>query len=184
MIFETTRVEGAYVLRPEKRADARGFFARVFCRRELEEHGLVADVAQANLSVSRKKGTLRGLHYQVPPAAETKLVRCTRGAIYDVLVDLRPGSPTYRRWVGVELTAEDHAMLYVPKGCAHGFQTLTDDAEVFYLVSAFYSPAHERGARYDDPAFGIEWPLDVAEISEKDRAWPAFSAEPALESIR
>ena len=130
---------------------------------------------QANIAHSNAKGTLRGLHYQVPPYAEAKLVRCTRGAIYDVIVDLRTASPTYKKWIGVELSADNHRMLYVPEGFAHGYQTLTDDAEVFYMVTAFYAPGAERGIRYDDPAFGITWPVEVQVISEKDKSWEDFA---------
>ncbi|MGH7930054.1 MAG: dTDP-4-dehydrorhamnose 3,5-epimerase family protein, partial [Candidatus Binatia bacterium] len=131
---------------------------------------------QANLSFNWKNGTLRGLHYQVAPHEESKLVRCTRGALYDVIVDLRPQSPTYLRWLGVELTADNHRMLYVPEGFAHGYQTLVDATEAFYQVSAFYAPGAERGARYDDPAFGIEWPAEVIVISDKDAGWPDYSS--------
>lgn len=184
MIFEETRLPGAHVIRMEKRGDERGFFARAWCRREFEEAGLSTELAQANVSRSRTKGTLRGMHYQVPPAAETKLVRCTRGAIHDVILDLRPESPTMGEWIGVELTAENHTMLYVPEGFAHGFLTLSDDAEVFYQVSAFYAPEHERGVRWDDPRFGIEWPAEPTVLSDKDRSWPDYTPEPALRSIR
>lgn len=183
MIFQETGLPGAYLIHLEKKGDERGFFARAWCRREFEEHGLVTDLAQANVSVSSRRGTLRGLHFQVPPAAEAKIVRCTRGAIQDVILDLRPTSPTKGRWLRVQLTAANRTTLYVPEGFAHGFQTLTDDAEVFYLVSHPYSPEHERGVRYDDPAFGIPWPRPVTEISPKDRAWPDYVEEPALRTI-
>ena len=172
MIFSETAVRGAFLVDLEPRSDQRGFFARTFCAREFEAHGLSPAVAQCNLSFNRKRGTLRGMHYQAEPAAEAKLVRCVGGAILDVIVDLRPDSPTYLRHVAVELSAANRRALYVPFLCAHGFQTLTDDAEVSYQVSEFYAPAHEHGARYDDPAFGIRWPLPVSEISEKDAAWP------------
>lgn len=174
MIFEKLELEGAYVIRPEKREDDRGFFARGWCRRELEAEGLVSDLAQANISLSRARGTIRGMHYQLPPAAEVKLIRCTRGAVYDVIVDLRPDSPTYLRWCGVELAEDNYCMMYVPEGFAHGFQALTDNAEVFYLVSEFYTPGQERGLRFDDPAIRIEWPTPVTVISEKDRSWPDY----------
>lgn len=177
MIFEETTVPGAFSIVPEKRGDDRGFFARVWCAREFEEHGLNPRQVQTNISFNRDKGTLRGLHYQLAPHAETKLVRCTRGAIFDVVVDLRPDSPTYRNWFGLRLSAEDHNMLLVPEGCAHGFQTLTDAAEVTYQVSAYYAPDAERGARYDDPAFTIDWPLPVTSISPKDAAWAPFGKE-------
>jgi len=177
MIFKETKLKDAYVIEIEKLEDRRGFFARAWCQREFEAHGLVSRVVQANISYNRKKGTLRGLHYQVAPYAETKLVRCTRGAIYDVIVDLRPDSPTYMQWLGVELTAENYKMLYVPEGFAHGFQTLTDETEVTYQVSQFYTPGAEGGVRYNDPAFGIEWPLTVQVISDKDQNWPDYSPQ-------
>ncbi len=185
MIFEETPLKGAYLVYPEKREDPRGFFARTWCRHEFEEHGLVTDIAQTSISLSRRKGTLRGLHYQVHPAAETKLIRCTRGAIYDVIVDLRAEAPSFKRWFGIELTAENCTMCYVPTGFAHGFQTLTDDAEVCYQISPFYSPEHQRGARYDDPAFRIEWPVEITTISDKDRSWPDYplSDPPQVERL-
>ncbi|MEW5745343.1 MAG: dTDP-4-dehydrorhamnose 3,5-epimerase [Nitrospirota bacterium] len=178
MIFKETALKGAFIIEPEKRADERGMFARAWCRNEFEAHGLVAAVVQSNLSFSRKKGTLRGMHYQLPPYEETKLVRCTKGALFDVIIDLRPASPTYKQWIGAELTEENHTMLYVPRGFAHGFQTLTDNVEVFYHVSQFYSPEAERGIRWNDPLFGIRWP-EAAErtISDKDRSWPDFTPE-------
>jgi dTDP-4-dehydrorhamnose 3,5-epimerase len=179
MIFKKTSIMGAYVLGIEPRGDERGFFARGFCRKEFEAHGLNPNIAQANIGVSRQRGTLRGLHYQVPPHAEAKLVRCTAGAVFDVIVDLRPASASYRKWLGVELAADTRTMLYVPEGCAHGYLTLADDTEIFYLVSQFYSAGAERGLRWNDPAFGIEWPLTQAlVISDKDRRWPDWS-EPA-----
>ncbi|GAB4184631.1 MAG: dTDP-4-dehydrorhamnose 3,5-epimerase [Roseiflexaceae bacterium] len=174
MIFTPTELPGAYILDLEKRGDSRGFFARTWCQNELSAHGLNVNVVQANMSFSKTKGTLRGMHFQRAPHAETKLVRCTMGAIYDVIVDLRPDSPTFKRWIGVELSAQNHRMLYIPEGFAHGFQTLSDDVEVTYQVTAFYTPGAEGGVRYNDPAFGIEWPLDVSEISDKDRAWADF----------
>jgi dTDP-4-dehydrorhamnose 3,5-epimerase len=175
MIFTPTELQDAVIIDPEVREDARGFFARIWCQDELGAQGLNTSVVQVNMSYSRTRGTLRGMHYQRAPHAETKLVRCTMGAIYDVIVDIRPESPTYLRWIGVELSAKNHRMLYIPEGFAHGFQTLTDDVEVTYQVTAFYTPGAEGGARYDDPAFGIRWPLDVTVISEKDRGWPDFS---------
>jgi dTDP-4-dehydrorhamnose 3,5-epimerase len=175
MIFTETRLEDAYVIDLEPRADERGFFARAWCSREFADHGLSTRLAQCNVSLNGRRGTLRGLHYQAEPHAEVKLVRCTRGAIYDVIVDLRPSSPTFCRWLGVELTAENRTMLYVPEGFAHGYQTLEDDTETFYQVSAFYAPDAERGVRWDDPAFSIEWPYPESPlISEKDRSWPDF----------
>jgi dTDP-4-dehydrorhamnose 3,5-epimerase len=179
MIFSPTRIREAMVVEIEPRADERGLFARGFCRKEFEAHGLNPDVAQANIGLSRRRGTLRGLHYQIPPNAETKLVRCTAGAVFDVIVDLRPESASYKQWVGVELTAANRRMLYVPAGCAHGYLALADDTEVFYLVSEFYSPGAERGLRWNDPAFRIEWPItEDLRISDKDRSWPDWS-EPA-----
>lgn len=174
MKFHRTNLEGAFVIEPDRREDERGFFARSWCQKEFEEHGLVPRVVQANISYNRNRGTLRGMHYQAAPYEETKLVRCTRGAIYDVIVDLRPGSNTYRKWIGVELTAGNYRMLYVPQGFAHGFQTLFDDTEVIYQVSEFYTPGSERGARWNDAAFQIQWPAQVTTISAKDAAWPDF----------
>lgn len=176
MIFTETAIAGALVIDVEPRGDHRGFFARLWCEEEFGARGLSTRFVQANMSRSEHRGTLRGLHLQAAPHAEAKLVRCTRGAIHDVVVDLRPDSPTYRKWTGTELSAGNHRMLYVPEGCAHGFQALTDDVEVFYPVTAGYAPESERGYRYDDPAFGVEWPLAVTVISEKDRSWPAYSA--------
>jgi dTDP-4-dehydrorhamnose 3,5-epimerase len=167
MTFDETPLEGVWVIGLEKRGDERGFFARVFDEREFAERGLVTHWANVNNSLSAERGTLRGMHYQLPPAAEVKLVRCIRGAFFDVALDLRTGA-----WFGVELTAENRKMLYVPTHCAHGFLTLADETEALYLTSAAYSPEHERGARWDDPAYGIEWPLEPAVLSDKDRAWP------------
>jgi dTDP-4-dehydrorhamnose 3,5-epimerase len=175
MIFKETKLGGAFIIDLEKHQDERGFFARTFCRKELEQHGLISDVAQANMSLSQKKGTLRGMHYQRSPFEETKLVRCTQGALYDVIIDLRPDSPTYRQWIGVELTAANTRMLFVPKQFAHGFVTLADDTEVTYMVSQFYSPGSELGIRWNDPAIGIQWPVDVSVISEKDANWPDYA---------
>jgi dTDP-4-dehydrorhamnose 3,5-epimerase len=175
MIFHQTELPGAFLVDLEPRADERGFFARTWCQRELAEHGLNTNVVQANMSYNARRGTLRGLHYQVAPYAETKLVRCTRGAIYDVIVDLRPDSATYKRWIGVELTADNRRAMYVPEGFAHGFVTLEDNTDVMYQVTAFFTPGAESGLRYDDPAFGIAWPIPVAVISEKDRIWPSFA---------
>ncbi len=174
MIFVPTELPGVYVVEVEKREDHRGFFARVWCEQELATAGLTGRLAQANVAYNRRRGTLRGMHYQAPPHAEAKLVRCTRGAIYDVALDLRGDSPTFGRWLGVELTARNYRMLYVPEGCAHGYLTLEDDTEVAYFVSTAYTPSHERGVRYDDPAFGIRWPFAPVVISDKDRAWPNF----------
>lgn len=174
MIFTETELKGAYIIDLERREDDRGFFARTWCQQEFEAHGLVARIVQANMSYNKLKGTLRGMHYQRAPYAETKLVRAVRGAILDVIVDLRPDSPTYRRWIGVELTADNRRALFVPEGFAHGFQTLEDDTDVSYQVSAFYTPGAEGGARYNDPAFDIQWPLPVSVISDKDAAWPDY----------
>lgn len=177
MIFSETQLQGAFIIDLEQRSDDRGFFARTFCAEEFQTHGLKPTVAQCNLSFNHKAGTLRGMHYQILPAAETKLVRCTRGAIYDVIIDLRPGSPTYRQHIGVELTEENRRSLYIPELFAHGYQTLTDNTEVVYQVGEFYTPGYERGIRYDDPTFNIEWLLPVTVISEKDRNWAPFSID-------
>jgi dTDP-4-dehydrorhamnose 3,5-epimerase len=174
MIFAKTKLEGAYIIELEKKYDMRGFFARVWCQNEFTVQGLIARLVQINISFNKNQGTLRGMHYQVTPFAESKLVRCTRGGIYDVIIDLRPPSSTYKQWIGVELTADNYKMLYVPEGFAHGFQTLEDHTEVTYQVSQFYAPQAERGVRYDDPAFGIVWPLDVQVISDKDSHWPDY----------
>jgi dTDP-4-dehydrorhamnose 3,5-epimerase len=175
VIFLPTALPGAFVVEMEKREDARGFFARSWCVREFEEHGLNPRLVQCNVSLNRAKGTLRGMHYQVAPFAEAKLVRCPRGAIHDVILDLRPDSPAYLGHVAVELSDANHRMLYVPEGCAHGFQTLADDTEVFYQMSEFYSPEHARGVRWDDPAFGLPWPSDERIIADRDRAYPDFA---------
>ncbi|TFZ06041.1 dTDP-4-dehydrorhamnose 3,5-epimerase [Ramlibacter henchirensis] len=177
MIFTPTELPGAFIIDPELREDARGWFTRTYCAREFEAHGLPTHMVQTNTSLTRKKGTLRGMHYQKAPHAEDKLVRCVRGAIWDAIVDLRPQSPTYCRWIGVELSQDNGRMLLVPKGFAHGFVTLTDDAAVTYQVSEYYTPATEGGARWDDPAFGIQWPVPVLDMSDKDRNWPAHAKE-------
>ena len=175
MIFNETKLKGAYIIEIEKRVDERGFFARTWCKNEFELPGLNSQFVQANMSYNKNRGTLRGMHYQIAPYEETKLVRCTRGAIYDVIIDLRPKSTTYKQWLGVELTAENYKMLYIPENFAHGFQTLTDNTEVIYQVSQFYAPGSEKGVRYNDPAFGIEWPIEVQVISDKDENWPDYS---------
>jgi len=173
MIFTETELKDAFIIDIEKREDERGFFARAWCQMELEAHGLSSHWVQANLAFSKRKGTLRGLHYQIVPYEEAKLMRCIRGAIYDVIIDLRPESPTYKQWLGVELTADNHRMLYVPEGFAHGYQSLVDDTEAFYPVSQFHTPGSERGVRWDDPAFAIEWPVTKNLIlSDKDKSWP------------
>ena len=174
MRFRETRLAGAFVVELERLEDERGFFARAFCGREFEAHGLNPRVAQCNLAFNAQRGTLRGLHYQLPPAAEAKFIRCLRGAVYDVIIDLRPGSPTYLQHFGVELSSDNRLALYVPEMFAHGYQALTDAAEVFYQVSEFYTPGAERGIKYDDQALGIAWPLPVTVISSKDAAWPPF----------
>lgn len=176
MRFTEIPIAGARLVDLERHGDERGFFARTYCAEEFAAQGLQPAVAQANMSFNRRRGTLRGMHYQVDPAEETKLVRCTRGAIWDVIIDMRPDSPTYLAHFGVELSAENRSALYVPALCAHGFQTLVDDTEVTYMVGDYYRPGHERGLAYDDPAFGVEWPLPVSVISEKDRTWPPFAA--------
>lgn len=181
MNFRDTPIPGATLIELEHRGDHRGFFARQFCEQEFRQAGLPSRIVQVNNSLSAQRGTLRGMHYQLPPDAETKMVRCIRGAIFDVVLDLRPQSPAFGRWHGEELTDGNRHMLLVPKGCAHGFITLSDDAEVLYLVDHPYRPVSERGIRHDDPRFGIEWPMAAAEISEKDRAWPDF--DPAWHGI-
>ena len=175
MIFNTTKLADAYIVELETLDDDRGFFARAFCRKEFEKHNLNPSVVQCNLSYNKFQGTLRGMHFQRPPYAEAKFVRCIAGAIYDVIIDLRPDSETFTQWVGVELSAENRRMLYVPEGFAHGYQTLTDNSEVFYQVSQYYTPAADAGVRWDDPVFAIKWPAaDNRIISEKDRQWPDF----------
>lgn len=178
MQFTKTKLKGAFIIDLEQRGDERGFFSRTFCAEEFLSHGLKPTVAQCNLSFNHKRGTLRGMHYQVPPAAETKLVRCTQGAIYDVIVDMRPDSPTFLDYIGVELTAENRRAIYVPEMFAHGYQALTDSAEVVYQVSQSYTPGYERGLRYDDPLLEIDWPLPVIEISQKDAAWSLLERIP------
>jgi dTDP-4-dehydrorhamnose 3,5-epimerase len=174
MRFLETRISGVFEVHLEPKYDERGFFARAWCQREFESHGLNARLVQCDVSVSTRKGTLRGLHYQAAPFAETKLVRCTGGGVYDVVVDLRPQSRTFKSWTSVVLTAENRIALYVPEGCAHGFLTLEDQCEVFYQMSEFYNPGSARGVRWDDPAFQIDWPGKVEVISERDRTYPNF----------
>ncbi|WP_442590894.1 dTDP-4-dehydrorhamnose 3,5-epimerase [Pedobacter sp. AW31-3R] len=169
MIFTETKLKGAYVIDVARIADNRGFFGRSYCTNEFEEYGLNTNIVQTNVSYNKKKGTLRGLHTQNAPFEETKLVRCTRGAIYDVIVDLRPASETYKQWIGAELTADNYRMLYVPEGFAHGFITLEDESDVTYQVTQFYTPQTEQGFRWDDPAFSINWPIQPQIISEKDQ---------------
>jgi dTDP-4-dehydrorhamnose 3,5-epimerase len=174
VIFRDTELPGVLVIELEPKSDHRGFFARTWCRREFAERGLNAALAQCSLSFNPRRGTLRGMHYQAPPHAEAKLVRCTRGAIWDVALDLRPESPTFLGHVGVELTADNRDMLYIPEGVAHGFQTLEDASEVDYQMSACHAPQAARGVRYDDPAFGITWPIDDPIMLERDRTYPDF----------
>jgi dTDP-4-dehydrorhamnose 3,5-epimerase len=183
MIFHETKLKGAFIVEMEPREDHRGYFARAFCANEFAAHGIQPRVVQANMSGTRAQGTIRGMHYQLPPASEPKFIRCVRGAIYDVIIDMRPESPTYLQHIGVELTAENRRAIYVPDLFAHGHQALVDDVEIFYLVGEFYTPGCERGVRHDDPAVGIQWPLPVTVVSEKDMAWPwldraAASTEP------
>jgi dTDP-4-dehydrorhamnose 3,5-epimerase len=178
VIFTETSLNGAYIIDLERREDARGFFARAWCRKEFEDHGLSPQCVQINVGFSPQKGTLRGMHYQVAPNQEVKVVRCTLGAIYDVIIDLRPDSPTHRRWTGVELSSGNRRMLYVPVGFAHGFQTIEENTEIYYQTSQFFAPDSARGVRYNDPAFGIEWPLAVAKISNADGAWPEYTDSP------
>jgi dTDP-4-dehydrorhamnose 3,5-epimerase len=175
VIFTETRLKGAFLIDLEPHPDSRGFFARTFCRREFETHGLNPAIAQCNLSFNHKAGTLRGMHFQEAPAGEAKLVRCLRGRIYDVIIDLRPESPTYRGHYAVELTAESYRALFVPESFAHGFQSLVDETLVEYQMSEYYAPEHGSGFRYDDPAFTLAWPLAITVISEQDLGWPAFS---------
>ena len=174
MEFTETKLNGAFLVRLKKIEDHRGFFARGWCRDEFTRHGLNPNMLQLNTGFSHRSGTLRGMHYQEKPHQEAKFVRCTRGAIYDVIIDLRLDSPTCRQWFGAELTADNGTMLYAPEGFAHGYQTLADDADMYYMTSALYASSAARGVRYDDPAFGIQWPLAVSVISDADRNWPDF----------
>ena len=170
MKFTETKLKGAYVIEVEPLADERGFFARSWCQKEFAEHGLDPNLVQCNISFNLKKGTLRGMHYQAEPYQEAKLIRCTKGAIYQVVIDIRPDSFTFKQWVAVELTAENRKMLYVPKGMASGFQTLMDNTEVFYQMGEFYHPESAKVVRWDNPAFEIEWPIEVKIISDKDNS--------------
>jgi len=172
--FQPTELLGAFVITPEPHRDERGLFARIWCAREFEENGLDPRLAQCSVSFNPIKGTLRGLHYQVEPHAEAKCVRCTRGAIYDVILDLRSTTPTFEQWLSFELTADNRLALYLPEGMAHGFQTLVPDTEVMYHMSEFYHPESARGVRWDDPAFGIAWPPDQRTMSDRDRLFPDF----------
>lgn len=183
MKFTETPLAGAWIIELEKRGDERGFFARTYCTREFAEHGLTTSFVQVNDSLTADRGTLRGMHYQLPPAAETKIVRCIRGALYDVMLDLREDSPTFGQSFGVELTAENRVMAYVPKGFAHGFITLEDATEAFYLVDEYYAPELERGVRWDDPKFDLKWPIEPVVLSDKDRSHPDFDRAYHLESV-
>jgi len=174
VVFTETALSGAFVIDLERREDERGFFARAFCQHEFAEHGLQPVIAQANIGFNRLRGCVRGMHFQHPPAAETKVVRCTRGAVLDVIVDLRPESATFLQHVSVELSAENHRAIYIPERFAHGYQTLAGDTETSYQVGEFYTPGAEGGLRHDDHALGLSWPLPVSVISEKDAAWPLF----------
>jgi dTDP-4-dehydrorhamnose 3,5-epimerase len=176
MKFLPTRIAGCYVIELDKRVDDRGYFARTWCEQEFAAHGLSTRIVQVNFGVSTKAGTLRGMHYQRAPHAEVKVIRCPRGAIFDVAVDLRPDSPSFRQWHGVELSHETGRMLYIPEGCAHGYLTLTDDAEMFYFTSHGYAAGSATGVRYNDPAFGIEWPAPIKLVSQADATWPDFKA--------
>jgi dTDP-4-dehydrorhamnose 3,5-epimerase len=185
VIFEPTRLKGAWVVNLERHEDERGFFARAWCQREFEARGLVAGLVQANIGFTVRRGTIRGLHYQVAPFGEAKIVRCVGGAIWDVIIDLRPESATYCQWLGLELTAANRRQLYVPKGFAHGYQALVDGCEVLYFVSEFYVPTAERGIRWNDPQFAIQWPIrDGFEVSPKDQGWDDFRPESSTLAIR
>ena len=176
MIFKETELAGAFVIEPKTIPDDRGFFARTWCKREFEAQGLNPNFVQCNISFNIKKGTLRGMHYQIAPYEEAKLVRCTMGKIYDVIIDLRPDSPSFKQWFSSELSAENRKMHYVPEGFAHGFLTLQDSTEVFYQMSQFYEPEYARGVRWNDPAFNIAWPAEISVISEKDKHYSNYSA--------
>ncbi len=177
MLFTQTSLKDAYVIEPERVEDDRGYFARTWCQQEFADRGLDSELSQCNISFNHQQGTVRGMHLQLLPFAETKLVRCTHGAMYDVIVDLRPDSPTFQQWTAIDLTADNLKALYVPKGFAHGFQTLTDDTSVFYQMSGCYQPGFARGFRWNDPTFKIDWPLPVKVIADRDRDYPDYSAE-------
>jgi dTDP-4-dehydrorhamnose 3,5-epimerase len=171
MLFTETKLRGAFIVEIERHEDERGYFARTFCQRELTEHGLNASIAQVNIAFNRRKGTLRGMHFQYPPSAEWKFVRATRGAVLDIIVDLRPESPTYLEHVGVELSVDNHCALYIPERFAHGYQTIENGTETTYYMGEFYAPEAEGGLPYDDPALRLEWPLEVSVVSNRDRGW-------------
>jgi dTDP-4-dehydrorhamnose 3,5-epimerase len=177
MKFNKTKLDGAWLINIEKVEDERGFFARVFCQNEFREYGLNPNLVQCNISYNKKRGTLRGMHFQAYPYQEVKLVQCIRGSMYDVVIDLRPASPTYQQYIGVTLSAQEHNILYVPKGFAHGFITLEDDVEIFYQMSEFHVPSAARGFRWNDPTFNIQWPAQPGIISERDANYPDFSLE-------
>lgn len=174
MVFKETRLQGVYIIESEAIADERGFFARTFCRDEFESRGILFDIVQCNISCNKKRGTLRGMHYQTKPHEEAKLLHCMRGAMYDVVLDLRPDSSTFKQWTAIELNSEMKKMVYIPKGCAHGFQSLEDDTEVFYAMSHPYHPESSRGLRWNDPAFAIQWPIDRQVMSFKDQHYEDF----------
>jgi dTDP-4-dehydrorhamnose 3,5-epimerase len=184
MIFTPTELPGAFIVDVDPRADSRGLFARTFCTQEFEDASLESHFVQCSVSFNVQRGTLRGLHYQLAPSCETKLVRCTSGSLFDVIVDLRPDSPTFLRHLAVELTARNRRALYVPKMFAHGMQTLEDNTEVFYHISEFYSAASSTGIRFDDPRLGIRWPLPVSSISDKDQEWPLLGADGSMPAPR
>jgi dTDP-4-dehydrorhamnose 3,5-epimerase len=177
MKFIEIKLKGAYIIEPERLEDERGFFARTFCQKEFEDHELNPRLVQCSISYNKRKGTIRGMHYQIAPMVESKLVRCTKGAIYDVIIDLNPKSLTYCQWIAVELNNENRKMVYIPEGFAHGFQTLENDTEVFYQMSEFYTPEYARGVRWDDPAFGIVFPLKKNILSEKDKNFPLMKSK-------
>lgn len=182
MIFTETKLDGAFIIDVKKLEDERGFFGRAWCKKEFDEHGLNSDAVQANVSYNIHKGTLRGMHYQEAPFTESKTIRCTQGSIYDVIIDIRPTSPTYKQWLGVELTANSFRMLYVPDGFAHGFITLEDHTSVHYIVTQYYTPGAESGIKFDDSTFDIHWPIQPIIVSEKDKAHPKFVT--GLENIK
>jgi len=175
MKFTESKLQGAYVIEVEKIEDDRGFFGRLWCEKEFQKYNLNTNIVQSNVSLSKKQGTLRGMHFQKSPHQETKLVRCTKGSVYDVIIDLRPDSPTFKKWFGVKLTEDNHKMIYVPENFAHGFLTLEDNSEVYYLVTQFYNKEAESGLRWNDPAFDIQWPIEVMEISDKDNRHANFN---------
>jgi len=183
MIFQSTKIAGVSIIELEPKSDERGFFARAFCAREFKQHALASEFVQCNVAFNPRKGTLRGLHYLAAPAVEPKIVRCISGAVWDVVVDVRPDSETYLQHIGIELSANNRRAIYIPEMLAHGYQTLTNDAELLYMVGEFYTAGYERGLRYDDPLLGIEWPETVTSISPKDCAWPLLTTAPATSPL-